>query len=225
MTENVDYIEKEFKEILKGLENQSKDIRHNLEKEFKELLKNSENQSKDIKHMIEKTFDVDSNSSSLGKMRLLFEDYFDKRKGKISDLLNPFEDDSPIKKLKEEIFSKIQDLRDELIKEKTKEELIEKTTLKGGNFEELVLEKVEDFCSEYEDIISPVGNIAGKRNKIRDIGIDINGDGGKRIVIECKDSSACSYKKQLMKLMIQSKTEMQNLEYFYLNLNPKFPQL
>jgi len=35
LTENVDYIEKEFKEILKGLENQSKDIKNNLSKTLK----------------------------------------------------------------------------------------------------------------------------------------------------------------------------------------------
>lgn len=197
LTENVDYIEKEFKEMLKDLESQSKDIKNNLEKEFRDLLKNSEDQSKEIKNMIEKSLDVDSNSSSLGKMRVLFEDYFDKKKGKISDLLNPFEEDSPIKKLKEEIFKKIQDLRDELIKEKTKEELIEKTTLKGGNFEEIAVETVEDFCSEYEDKVSLCGDILGKSNKIGDITVDINGDENKRIVIECKDSCAYSYKKTI----------------------------
>jgi len=197
LTENVDYIEKEFKELLKELQGQSKDIKNNLEKEFRELLRSSENQSQDIKHMIEKTLDVDSNSSSLGKMRVLFEDYFDKRKGKISDLLSPFEDDSPIKKLKEEIFKKIQELRDELIKEKTTEELIEKTTLKGSNFEEIVLETTEDFCSEYEDKVSLTGGLLGRKNKIGDITIDINGDENKRIVIECKDSSAYSYKKTI----------------------------
>lgn len=55
LTENVDYIEKEFKELLKNLEGQSKDIKNNLEREFRDLLKSSENQSKDIKNMIEKT--------------------------------------------------------------------------------------------------------------------------------------------------------------------------
>src|SRR3989344_3527213 len=57
LIKNVDYIEKEFKELLKGLESQSKDIKNNLEKEFRELLRNSESQSKDIKNMIEKTLD------------------------------------------------------------------------------------------------------------------------------------------------------------------------
>ncbi len=197
LTENVDYIEKEFKELLKSLEGQSKDIKNNLEKEFKELLRNSESQSKDIKTMIEKTLDVDSNSSSLGKMRVLFEDYFDKRKGKISDLLSPFEDDSPIKKLKEEIFKKIQELRDELIKEKAQGEIIEKTSLKGAKFEEIVLEQIEDFCSEYEDKVAAVGENLGKTNKIGDITIDINGDENKRVIIECKDSSAYSHKKTM----------------------------
>ncbi len=197
LTENVDYIEKEFKELLKGLESQSKDIKNNLEKEFRDLLKNSESQSKDIKNMIEKTLDVDSNSSSLGKMRVLFEDYFDKRKGKISDLLSPFEEDSPIKKLKEEIFKKIQELKDELIKDKIIGEMTDKTTLKGGKFEEVVLESIEDFCSEYEDKVNFVGENLGKTNKIGDIAIDINGDENKRVIIECKDSSAYSHKKTI----------------------------
>jgi len=179
------------------LENQSKDIKNNLEKEFRELLRSSEDQSKDIKNMIEKTLDVDSNSSPLGKMRVLFEDYFDKRKGKISDLLSPFEDNSPIKKLKDEIFKKIQDLRDELIKEKGKEEIIEKTALKGGEFEEIVLESIEDQCSEYEDKVAFVGGNLGKTNKIGDITIDVNGNENKRIIIECKDSCAYSYKKTI----------------------------
>jgi len=175
LTENVDYIEKEFKE----------------------LLKNSESQSKDIKNMIEKTLDVDNNSSPLGKMKTLFEDYFDKRKGKISDLLSPFEDDSPIKKLKEEIFKKIQDLRDELLKEKSKGEIMEKTTLKGADFEEVVLESTQDLCSEYEDKISFVGENLGKTSKIGDIVVDICGDNDKRVVIECKDSGSYSHKKTI----------------------------
>ncbi|MEK6872663.1 MAG: hypothetical protein AABW90_01460 [Nanoarchaeota archaeon] len=186
LTENVDYIEKEFKELLKGLEGQSKDIKNNFE-----------NQSKDIKNMIEKTLDVESNSSSLGKMRVLFEDYFDKRKGKISDLLSPFEDNSPIKKLKEEIFKKIQELRDELIKEKTRGEMIEKTTLKGGKFEEVVLESIEGFCSEHEDKVFHVGEHQGNNSKIGDVAVDICGDENKRIIIECKDSSSYSHKKTI----------------------------
>ncbi len=219
LAENVDYIEKEFKEIMKNLEsqskdikynldkefkellklseNQSKDIQYNIEKEFKELLKNSENQSKDVKAMIEKTLDVDSNSSSLGKMRVLFEDYFDQKKGKISDLLSPFEENSPIKKLKEEIFKKIQDLREELLKERAKEEIIEKTALKGGKFEDIILEQIEDFCSEYEDKIAYCRENLGRTDKTGDIYIDIDGDENKRIIIECKDSSAYSYKKTL----------------------------
>jgi len=184
LTENVDYVEKEFKELMKTLDNQSRD-----------LMKDFDDKSRDIKDLIEKSLDVESNTSSLGKMRVLFEDYFDKRGGKISDLLSPFEEGSPIRKLKDEIFAKIQDLKDEIIKDKAKEEIMEKTTLKGAKFEEYVLEAVEDYCSEYEDSVEPIGEILGKKNKIGDISIDIDGDEGKRIVIECKDSSAYSYKK------------------------------
>jgi len=252
LAENVEYIEKEFKELLKNSESQSKDIRNALEREFRELLKNSEiqskdiknnlekefrdllkasesqsntllrtsenqakdiwtnfekgfkellrdseNQSKDIQGMIEKQLDVENNQSSLGKMRLLFEDYFDKKKGKIGELLNPFEESSPIKKLKDEILGKIQELRDEVLKEKSKEEIIEKTSLKGVNFEEIVLEQAQDFLSEYEDKVKPCGEGLGRTNKKGDLIIDINGDEKKRIVIECKDSSSYSHKKTI----------------------------
>ncbi|MBU1051331.1 MAG: hypothetical protein KJ718_02125 [Nanoarchaeota archaeon] len=252
LAENVDYIEKEFKELLKNSESQSKDIRNALEREFRELLKNSEiqskdiknnlekefrdllkasesqsntllrtsenqakdiwtnfekgfkellrdseNQSKDIQGMIEKQLDVENNQSSLGKMRLLFEDYFDKKKGKIGELLNPFEESSPIKKLKDEILGKIQELRDEVLKEKSKEEIIEKTSLKGANFEEIVLEQAQDFLSEYEDKVNACGECLGRTNKIGDLIVDINGDEKKRIVIECKDSSSYSHKKTI----------------------------
>lgn len=186
LTENVDYVEKEFKELMKTLDNQSRD-----------LMKDFDDKSRDIKDLIEKSLDIDSNSSSLGKMRVLFEDYFDKKGGKISDLLSPFEEGSPIKKLKDEIFKKIQDLRDEVMREKTKEQVIEGTTLKGGIFEDVTLEAVVDFCSEYEDKVRPTGELLGKKNKIGDIVIDINGDENKRVVIECKDSSAYSYKKTI----------------------------
>jgi hypothetical protein len=147
--------------------------------------------------MIEKTLDVENNSSALGKMRILFEQYFDKKGGKINDLLNPFEDNSPIKKLKDEILGKIQELREELLKEKSKEEIIEKTALKGGNFEEVVLESAEDFLSEYEDKVTFVGENTGNVNKIGDITVDIEGNQNKRIIIECKDSCAYSHKKTL----------------------------
>jgi len=188
LADNLDYVEKEFNNLMKTLEIQSKDIKNNFEREFKEMLKSNELQSKDIRSMIEKTLDVESNSSSLGKMRVLFEDYFDKKKGKISDLLNPFEGDSPIKKLKEEIFKKIQDLRDEIIKEKIKEET--SATAKGAKFEDSVFELIGDFCSEYEDKIDFVGGKLGYKNKVGDITIDVEGDENKRIILECKDSSS-----------------------------------
>jgi len=184
LTDNVDYVEKEFKELMKNFDNQSRD-----------LVKNLDDKSRDIKELIERTLDIESNTSSLGKMRVLFEEYFDKRGGKISELLSPFEEGSPIKKLKDEISKQIQELRDELLKENAKDEIMEKTTLKGGKFEEIALEEIEDYCSEYEDVVLPTGEILGRKNKIGDITIDIDGDEKKRVVIECKDAGNYSHKK------------------------------
>ncbi len=175
LTENVDYIEKEFNKLLKQFEYQNENIQD----------------------MIEKTFDMENNASCMGKFRLMFEQYFDLKKGKIGDLLSPYEEGSPIKKLKEEVFEKIKELRDELLKEEVKEEIVSKTTLKGGKFEDTVLEQIEKICSPYEDKVEYVGDRLGKTNKIGDINIDIDSDNKKRIIVECKDSPAYSHKRTI----------------------------
>jgi len=201
MAENVDYVEKEFNELLKNLDDQSKGIREE----------------------IKSTLDIENNSSSLGKMRVLFEDYFDKKGGKISNLLSPFDEESPIRKLKDEIFQKIQELRDEVIKDKSKEEIIEKTTLKGGDFEEAALEAIEDYCSEYEDVVAPVGETSGKLNKIGDITIDIDGDENKRIIVECKDSSHYSHKKTIDEINDAIENRSAKFGIFLFKSQPQIP--
>ena len=166
-----------------------------IEKEFSQLLNQFESHSEDFKNMVEELFDIDNTKSSFGKFRLMFERYFDVNKGVISDLLNPYEENSPIKKLKDELFQKIAELRDEVIKETVRDDVASKTTLKGIKFEHIVLDQVEEICKPYEDVVTFVGDNIGKRNKIGDINIDINGNEEKRITIECKNSPAYSNKK------------------------------
>lgn len=175
LTENVDYIEKEFNKLLKQFECQNESMQG----------------------MIKETFDMENNASCMGKFRLMFEQYFDLKRGKIGDLLSPYEEGSPIKKLKEEVFGKIKELRDELLKEEVKEEIVSKTTLKGVEFEDDILGQIEDFCSPYEDKVEYVGDRLGKTSKIGDINIDVDSDDKKRITIECKNSATYSHKRTI----------------------------
>ena len=173
VTKNVDYIEREFQKLMGQLGEQSQDI----------------------KQMISEVFNLDDNKSCTGRFRIMFEDYFDLKKGRINNLLDPYEINSPINKLKEEICQKIAELRGEIIKEKTTEEVESFTTKKGGKFEDIILEEVTRYCMPYEDKVEYVGNFPGTTGKTGDITIDVKNNSDKRIVVECKDSGSYSAKK------------------------------
>lgn len=173
LIENVDYIQKEFNQLM----NNFKDQNNELMKELTQIL------------------DVENTQSPFGKFKLLFEEYFDLKKGKIGDLLDPFAEGTPIRKLRDEILKKITELREELIKEKEMEKIVSKTTLKGKEFEDLVYQDIQLICVPYQDTVEYVADKIGNIGKQGDIIIDVNGDASRRIVIECKDSTNYSSKK------------------------------
>ena len=166
-----------------------------VQKEFAGLVREIGTQGNQISEKIDDIFDINDPESPLGRMRILFELYFDIDKGQIGKFLDPFEQDSPIRKLKDEILSNIQKLRDELQEKKIKELISATTPLKGGIFEDNVIELAQAICCHYEDKVQCVKDNIGKFGKKGDIVIDIDSDTKKRIVIECKDSSSYSANK------------------------------
>ncbi len=166
-----------------------------IQREFNELMNNFKAQNTELMERLIELFDVENTQSPFGKFKSLFEEYFDLKKGKIGDLLDPFGDGTPIRKLRDELLEKIAELREELIKEKVKEEMVSKTPLKGKGFEDVVYQNVQLICVPYQDTVEYVADKMGKIGKQGDIIIDVDGDTSRRIVIECKDSTNYSSKK------------------------------
>lgn len=74
----------------------------------------------------------------------LIQDYYD-RGGRIEHLLDPSTQNGPLNKLQCELRGEIQKLRDIIIKKETETELIQKTPMKGYDFEDTC----ENILSEY----------------------------------------------------------------------------
>ena len=138
---------------------------------------------------INKMFDPSNKTSHLGKIILQIEKYFDEG-GSVEELFNPDNDKSPIGKLKKEIKKEFKELRDVLKKEEGKEEIIDKTTLKGEKFEDkcekyLNLFVSRQFGDEFERTTTERGEISG--SKKGDFVITLRDFPDKKIVIETKD--------------------------------------
>lgn len=215
LTENVDFVEKEFNRFLA----KSKEI--------------FENQSVLLNDKIENTFSMKNTQSPLYQLKVLIDQYFNKDKGhirdlidetfnidnktsafsqlieelrrnsqmgdeKISELLDSNKMDSPARQLKEQIIEKLneirdrelKDIRDNLLKESAIQLEKERGTAKGFVFEERVVNILETIASYYEDSVIPTGEKTGTSGKKGDIMIET--ENGKNIIIECKDSSGYS---------------------------------
>ena len=163
-----------------------------IQKEFASLVREIEKQGNQASEKMDEVFNINDPDTPLGRMKTLFEFYFDIDKGQIGKFLDPFEQDSPIRKLRDEILLNIQKLRDDMRDKKRTEEIIAATPRKGGIFEDEVIELAQAICCHYEDKVQCVKNRIGRFDKKGDIIIDIDSNRKKRIVIECKNKSGYS---------------------------------
>ena len=169
-----------------------------VQKEFNELIKKIQSENMDVRERLLELFNIDDSQKPLGRFKSLFEDYFDIQNGRVSQILDPFKEDTHLYKLRNEIIQKLDQLKAEILKEivteSTFDNIASMTTLKGGVFEEDIMHEVDTICRPYEDKTKYVGNITGKNGKTGDIIIDLDGNEKRRIVIECKDSGSYSKK-------------------------------
>lgn len=173
-----------------------------------------------IKYLLDSAFDTDNKKSSFSKLLKEIKENTDIEEEKIQELLDPNKTNSPMKFLKDCLFEKFQNLkdedlerinekikelreneikeiRDEVLKNKNIENEKSKGTQKGFDFEEEVHEKLEEIASLYEDKVTDTGNKISGKGKVGDICIDLNCNSKNRVVIECKDSN--SYKGSVKK--------------------------
>ena len=161
LTENVDFVEKEFDKFLakakETFEKQASNINEKIETTFslnntqsplfqmKELIDCYFNKDKgQIKRIIDETFNIDNKKSSLSLLIEELKKNSEMDEEKLQELLDPNKTDSPARQLKEQILNKLNEIRDKEIKE-IRDQVLKKTavnlekqkgTSKGFVFEE-----------------------------------------------------------------------------------------
>ena len=220
LTENVDFVEKEFNKFIakakETFEKQSNSLNEKIDSTFsldnaksplfqmKELIDSYFNKDKgQIKKIIDETFNLDNKKSALSLLIEELKINSEMDEEKLKELLDPNKTDSPARQLKEQILSKlneirdkeIKDIRDQVIKENAVNLEKQKGTSKGFLFEEEVYNTLQKLASFYEDTISLTGTKSGIGSKKGDILIEL--ENKKSIIVECKDSSSYSSKKTL----------------------------
>lgn len=145
-----------------------------------------------IKKQIDSTFDINNKKSVMGKFADLLDENFDLDKGKIKKLLDSNIQNSPANQMKEELLKKILEIKESLKSKETREEIIGKTALKGGVFEEEINRQLEMITQPFKDTFRYTGDISGRSGKSGDFIVSINSDDSRKIVIEAKDSSGYS---------------------------------
>lgn len=205
---NVDYVEKEFQKLGRQLR---EDFDGRVQKILKELdgvfsgdngaLKKHLNDYLGDGGKLAEMFDPDKRSSVVSLISGMMEKHFGDRGSVLQKMLDPTDNSSPLKKFKEalethlkEMERTLQELRKDVAVKSAQLEGIDKSSLKGMVFEELVLHEMEKMAAVFGDTVIPVGDESGDRLKSRkgDMVVDLNPDstGGRdiRFVVEAKDT-------------------------------------
>lgn len=162
----------------------------------------------------EKNFNPDLETSYFGKIKKIItgvedginkqldDKYCDSFAARLkNDAISLFGDNSPILKSMEKIMERYTDdfksqfevLKKMVAKEEGKQEglseMIEKTSLKGSNFEEIVLDRLEKMAQPFNDIVEYIGNTPeiGGSSKKGDYFYSLKE--GIKILIEAKDDN------------------------------------
>jgi hypothetical protein len=218
LTENVDFVEKEFNNFIskakEAFEKQTNNLNEKIETTFsleniqsplfqmKELIDGYFNKDNgQIRSIIDDTFNLDNKRSALSLLIEELKKNSEMDEEKLYELLDPNKTDSPARQLKDQILEKfndirdkeIKDIRDQLLKESAINIEKQRGTSKGFDFEEEVYTTLQTIASYYENTVSLIGEKVGIKGKKGDILVEL--ENKKNIVIECKDSSSYSSKK------------------------------
>jgi len=169
ISERVDYVEKKFQ-----------NLNHKFVNTMSQTIQETES-------MYEENF------GEKGKFREIMAEHFGEDGILLKEILDPNREGSPFYKLKSEVQSAISNLRQDLgIKEK-EDEIKNRTTLKGADFEDLCQDLLESFAKIFGDIIENTTSMTGKvkRSKKGDFVLTL-ADSSRKITFETKDVGSIS---------------------------------
>lgn len=192
-----EYVERKFTEMQRDFQEEIDRIEDEVEEKFgdnghvPQIFEDHLGQDGLLKQHIEDAFSED------GPLTERLDEELGEDGERIRKALDPDTEGTPTYRLKRTLQDQIQDLRDKIEEqataEETKEEIRQRTTLKGDDFEETVegvlANLVYNTSNEVEYTGDTVGEISGR--KVGDFVITLN-DTGQRIVVEAKSDSGYS---------------------------------
>ena len=180
VSDNIDYVEKEF---------------NKLDTKFEGSLNNM---LEDLENKSEMMFGDD------GKFSTLLEEHFGEDGEVIKNIFDPYKEGTPLYNLRKEIRSELDGMKQQLGIIKEIDQLKQKTTVKGFDFEKYCENILNDIVRINGDSLEKTSTKSGKilRSKKGDFVVDFGNDVGKNLVIELKDAD-----KQLSVSDIQDELE------------------
>lgn len=158
----------------------------------------------EVTSVLGETFDETSKKSAIAKLETLLESARAEQVSSVRRLLDPENEDSPLFRWRTDIVAEVRersetverllnDLSFRLGIEQGEAATIDRTAVKGFDFEDIVYTVVEEIVTPLQDVPSLVGNEVGAAAaKVGDIVVDVDPSsayGEARFVLECKDRS------------------------------------
>ena len=195
-SKDLEYVRREFESMQTELGSELDDVQDDLEAKFGDegrvsrILDSHFGDDGSLRRQFEEAFGEEG----------IFSDRLDEELGqdgeRIQAALDPDRDGSPTQRLEQRIKAEIKDLRDKLVEEETEKGVKRRTTLKGGDFEDVVEDILGNLVHQtshtFENTAEKEGELTG-----RDVGdfVITLGDTGQRIVVEAKSEQ--SYTRRL----------------------------
>jgi len=145
--------------------------------------------------LVRDILDMENRKSPIGRLREKIESYVVGKDSEVYGMLDPNREDSPIHRLRQEIMGELTSLKSTIEGQIARKEVIERTTQKGFEFEDMLEEFLQRVSNHFNDIVERVGQEKGKLgNKKGDFLITVSdpiSEGSQpKIVIEAKSGKS-----------------------------------
>ncbi|WP_424005612.1 hypothetical protein ACOZ4I_20325 (plasmid) [Haloarcula salina] len=211
-----EFVERKFAEMQRDLQEEITRVEDEVEDKFgddghvPQIFEKHLGQNGNLKQHIEEAFSED------GPFTERLDEELGEDGERIQQALDPDTEGTPTYRLKRTLQDQIQDLRDKIEEqataEQTEEEIRQRTTLKGDDFEDTVEEMLSNLVyntsNEVEYTGDTIGEISGR--KVGDFVITLN-DTGQRIVVEAKSDSG--YSQRAIKEELADAVENRDADY------------
>lgn len=211
-TVDTQVVEHRFAEMTKSLDRSVDGLAQRIEDSARALLDDENGELTaalrtwltDVTDALGATFDETSKKSAIAKLDALLESARAEQVAAVRRLLDPETIDSPLHRWRSEIMSEVRD-RGEAVErllndlsfrlglDQGEAATIDRTAVKGFDFEDVVYATIESIAAPLQDVPSQVGNELGaSASKIGDIVVDVDpsfAKGDARFAVEVKDRS------------------------------------